>query len=54
MVDAAAEVSGSQVDLLGHSFGGMCSLPATQLTSSIRRLPPELFAAEVLAFLEAS
>jgi pimeloyl-ACP methyl ester carboxylesterase len=38
VVDAVAEVSGSAVDVLGHSHGGLCAFGATALTSNIRKL----------------
>jgi pimeloyl-ACP methyl ester carboxylesterase len=38
VVDAVAEASGSAVDLLGHSFGGICALGGAALTSNIHRL----------------
>jgi pimeloyl-ACP methyl ester carboxylesterase len=38
VVDAAAGASGSGVDVLGHSFGGVCSFGAAALTPNIRRL----------------
>lgn len=38
VIDAAAEASGSAVDVLGHSFGGVCAFGAATLTSNIRRL----------------
>jgi pimeloyl-ACP methyl ester carboxylesterase len=38
VVDAVAEATGSPVDVLGHSFGGLCAFGAATLTSSIRRL----------------
>lgn len=38
VVDAVAEETGGPVDLLGHSFGGMCAMEAALRTSNIRRL----------------
>jgi pimeloyl-ACP methyl ester carboxylesterase len=38
VVDAVAEATGSPVDVLGHSFGGLCAFGAAALTSNIRRL----------------
>jgi pimeloyl-ACP methyl ester carboxylesterase len=38
VVDLAAETSGAGVDLLGHSFGGVCALGAARRTSHVRRL----------------
>ena len=38
VVDAVAEASGSAVDVLGHSFGGLCAFGGAALTSNIRRL----------------
>jgi pimeloyl-ACP methyl ester carboxylesterase len=38
VVDAVAEASGTKVDVLGHSFGGLCAFGAATLTSSIRKL----------------
>ena len=38
VVDAAAEQSGSPVDLYGHSLGGALVIPAAMLTANIRRL----------------
>jgi len=38
VVDAVAEASGSAVDVLGHSFGGVCAFGAAALTSHIRKL----------------
>ena len=38
VVDAVAEATGSPVDVLGHSFGGLCAFGAATLTSNIRRL----------------
>jgi pimeloyl-ACP methyl ester carboxylesterase len=38
VVDAVAEAAGTKVDVLGHSFGGLCAFGAATLTSSIRRL----------------
>jgi pimeloyl-ACP methyl ester carboxylesterase len=38
VVDAVAEASGFAVDVLGHSFGGLCAFGGATLTSNIRRL----------------
>jgi pimeloyl-ACP methyl ester carboxylesterase len=38
VVDAVAEATGSPVDVLGHSFGGLCAFGGAALTSNIRRL----------------
>lgn len=38
VVDAIAEVSGSKVDVYGHSYGGECAFGAALLTSNIRSL----------------
>jgi pimeloyl-ACP methyl ester carboxylesterase len=38
VIDAVAASSGSSVDVLGHSFGGLCAYGAAQLTSNIGRL----------------
>jgi pimeloyl-ACP methyl ester carboxylesterase len=38
VVDVAAAMSGTTVDVLGHSFGGLCALGAATLTPRIRRL----------------
>lgn len=38
VVDAVAEASGSAVDVLGHSFGGLCAFGGAMLTSNIRKL----------------
>lgn len=38
VVDAVAESSGSTVDVLGHSFGGLCAFGAALLTGNVRRL----------------
>jgi pimeloyl-ACP methyl ester carboxylesterase len=38
VVDAIAEAAGSAVDVLGHSFGGLCAFGGAALTSNIRRL----------------
>jgi pimeloyl-ACP methyl ester carboxylesterase len=38
VVDAVAEASGSPVDVLGHSHGGICAFGATALTPNIRKL----------------
>jgi pimeloyl-ACP methyl ester carboxylesterase len=46
VVDAVAEACGGPVDLLGHSYGGVCALEAVLLTANVRRLvlyePPVL------------
>jgi pimeloyl-ACP methyl ester carboxylesterase len=38
VVDAVAEATGSPVDVLGHSFGGLCAFGAAALTANMRRL----------------
>lgn len=38
VVDATARDAGQAVDVLGHSYGGLCALGAAALTSNIRRL----------------
>jgi pimeloyl-ACP methyl ester carboxylesterase len=38
VVDAVAEATGSAVDVLGHSFGGLCAFGGAALTANIRRL----------------
>lgn len=38
VIDAIAETSGSPVDVLGHSFGGVCVFGAASLTRNIRAL----------------
>jgi pimeloyl-ACP methyl ester carboxylesterase len=38
VVDVVAEATGSPVDMLGHSFGGLCAFGAATLTANIRRL----------------
>ena len=38
VVDAVASQAGSAVDLLGHSFGGLCAFGAATRTSKVRRL----------------
>jgi len=38
VVDHVADVSGSLVDLYGHSHGGICAFGAAALTGSVRRL----------------
>lgn len=38
VIDAIAEAVGEPVDLLGHSFGGLCTLEAGLLTANLRRL----------------
>ena len=38
VVDAVAEASESPVDLLGHSYGGLCAFGAAGVTSNIRKL----------------
>lgn len=46
VVDAVADATGAAVDLLGHSYGGVCALEAVALTAAVRRLvlyePPVL------------
>jgi pimeloyl-ACP methyl ester carboxylesterase len=46
VVDAVAQQWGGPVDLLGHSFGGLCALVAAGRTTNVRRLalyePPVL------------
>jgi pimeloyl-ACP methyl ester carboxylesterase len=37
-INAVAEAAGSPVDVLGHSFGGLCAFGAATLTANIRRL----------------
>jgi pimeloyl-ACP methyl ester carboxylesterase len=37
-VDAIAEVSGSKVDVYGHSYGGECAFGAALLTTNVRSL----------------
>jgi pimeloyl-ACP methyl ester carboxylesterase len=37
-IDAVANESGRPVDLLGHSFGGICALAAAVLSPTVRRL----------------
>jgi len=38
VVDAAAEASRAPVDVLGHSYGGICALEATRLSKNVRQL----------------
>ena len=38
VVDAVAESTGGPADVLGHSYGALCTLEATALTAGIRRL----------------
>lgn len=38
VVEALADVAGAPVDLLGHSYGAICSLEATLRTPAVRRL----------------
>jgi pimeloyl-ACP methyl ester carboxylesterase len=38
VVDAVAETSGAAVDVLGHSFGGLCAFGGATLTSNVRKL----------------
>jgi pimeloyl-ACP methyl ester carboxylesterase len=38
VVDSVAEASGRAVDVLGHSFGGLCAFGGAALTSNIRSL----------------
>lgn len=38
VIDAIAQASGAPVDVLGHSFGGVCVFGAATLTPNIRRL----------------
>jgi pimeloyl-ACP methyl ester carboxylesterase len=38
VVDAIAASTGAPVDLLGHSFGGVCALGAATRTANVRRL----------------
>ena len=38
VVDAVARSTGEQVDLFGHSYGGLCALETALLTRGIRRL----------------
>ena len=38
VVNAVAATSGSAVDLLGHSFGGLCAFEAALLTPNVRKL----------------
>lgn len=38
VVDAIAAAAGVPVDLLGHSFGGICAMEGARLTSRVRRL----------------
>lgn len=38
VVDAISQAAGSPVDVLGHSFGGLCCFQAAALTPNIRKL----------------
>jgi pimeloyl-ACP methyl ester carboxylesterase len=38
VIDHLADTTGSRVDLLGHSFGGLCAFGAVQRTANVRRL----------------
>lgn len=38
VVDALAAATGGPVDLLGHSFGGLCAMGAATITGNLRRL----------------
>ena len=38
VVDAVAESTGGPADVLGHSYGALCTLEATALTAGMRRL----------------
>lgn len=38
VVDHLADTTGSRVDLLGHSFGGLCAFGAARRTVNVRRL----------------
>ncbi|MEX2431635.1 MAG: alpha/beta hydrolase [Dehalococcoidia bacterium] len=38
VVDAVAAATGSAVDLLGHSYGGLCAFGGAGLTANVRRL----------------
>jgi pimeloyl-ACP methyl ester carboxylesterase len=38
VVDSVAEITGSAVDVYGHSYGGLCAFGAATLTTRIRRL----------------
>lgn len=38
VVDAVAGATGGPVDVLGHSFGGLCALGGAALTASLRKL----------------
>ena len=38
VVDAVAQASGSAVDVLGHSYGGLCAFGGAALTSNLGRL----------------
>lgn len=38
VVDAVARSAGSPVDVVGHSFGGVCAFGAAALTANVRRL----------------
>lgn len=60
VVDAVAAAYGSPVDLLGHSYGGLCAYGAATLTGNIRKLmlyegwpPPNPAAVALPADIEA-
>ena len=38
LVDAVAELEGARVNVLGHSFGGLCAMEAALRTNNIKRL----------------
>lgn len=38
VVDTVAQAAGGPVDLLGHSFGGLCAIGGATLTANVRRL----------------
>lgn len=38
VIDHLADTTGSRVDLLGHSFGGLCAFGAARRTTNVRRL----------------
>ena len=38
VVDAVADTTGGPIDVLGHSYGALCALEATALTTAMRRL----------------
>lgn len=38
VVDAVAAAAGSAVNVLGHSFGGLCAFGGATLTANVRRL----------------